>query len=504
MKTERNPTVKKTDINLIPQCINPTPDYYCTWQTQLYATCDGKPPRQRAVIGERALFDREKPFGWAYFYEKARSDLFLVMDDSWDVPLNGDRAYYGSLVPDPEKFPESTSGTESAAEALKRLTDRIRALGWKGLGGWVHAGEAAAYRRELTTEQYWTQRLQDADVSGFAYWKVDWGKKGTDAAFRRMLTELGRRYAPRLTIEHAVTAESLIFTDVYRTYDVPALFSIPMTVEKLAALTDAPAAEAGCMGLVNCEDEAYIAAAGGFSMGIMRHPHAGAFPDGREDMSFPSCHRNLKTKMYEILRAVRFHRIAPAFARSHGELLIDSELLTDTWQLGDISRELEEWWLSMPLLSNTLKDGMITRSAPARLSRGCPLPSVEADENGEKPFVVAAHNPNGVLSVATLGRTVGRSYFIPRCNVSIEMRGATTLGIFGEYRSLTLSVGDAPIRAVLLQDLAGESAYDITDAVLLENGRLIVSGELIHKLGTEAQPSGDTSEPGALLSLITD
>jgi hypothetical protein len=88
----------KTDINLIPDVINPSPDYYCTWQTQLYATCDGKPPAQRAIITEKALFDQEKPFGWAYFYEKARRDLFIVMDDSWDVPLNGDRSFYGSLL----------------------------------------------------------------------------------------------------------------------------------------------------------------------------------------------------------------------------------------------------------------------------------------------------------------------------------------------------------------------------------------------------------------------
>ena len=97
--------MNKTEINLVPNTINPSPDYYCTWQTQLYATCDGKPPAQRASIGETALFNQEKPFGWAYFYEKARQDLFMVMDDSWDVPLNGDRAFYGSLLLNSEKFP---------------------------------------------------------------------------------------------------------------------------------------------------------------------------------------------------------------------------------------------------------------------------------------------------------------------------------------------------------------------------------------------------------------
>ena len=69
--------MKKTEMNLVPDIVNPSPDYYCTWQTQLYATCDGKPARQRAILGEKAFFDTEKPFGWAYFYEKARGDLFF-------------------------------------------------------------------------------------------------------------------------------------------------------------------------------------------------------------------------------------------------------------------------------------------------------------------------------------------------------------------------------------------------------------------------------------------
>ena len=57
--------MKQINENLIPNTVNPSPDYYCTWQTQLYATCDGKPAAQRAVIGERALFDSESVDGQA-------------------------------------------------------------------------------------------------------------------------------------------------------------------------------------------------------------------------------------------------------------------------------------------------------------------------------------------------------------------------------------------------------------------------------------------------------
>ena len=158
--------MKKTETSLIPNRVNPSPDYYCTWQTQLYATSDGKPAGQRAIIGERALFEREKPYGWAYFYEQIRNDLYLVMDDSWDVPLDGDLGYCGSLVLDAEKFPASTAGGVSNTEALARLCNRMKALGWKGLGGWVCAQEAERLSEGGSTEDYWRKRLREANDAG--------------------------------------------------------------------------------------------------------------------------------------------------------------------------------------------------------------------------------------------------------------------------------------------------------------------------------------------------
>lgn len=109
--------MKKTNENLIPCRINPSPDYYCTWQTQLYVTNGGTPEEQRALIGEKTLFDEEKPYGWAYFYKEAQSDLFIVMDDSWDVPLQDDSTYYGSLILNHEKFPN----VQEMLKAIQKL-----------------------------------------------------------------------------------------------------------------------------------------------------------------------------------------------------------------------------------------------------------------------------------------------------------------------------------------------------------------------------------------------
>ena len=143
-------------------------------------------------------------------------------------------------------------------------------------------------------------------------------------------------------MEHAIVKDIIPHSDVFRTYDVPAIMSIPMTMQKIAEFSDVPAPEntldkSRNMGLINCEDEAYIAAAGGFTMGIMRHPYTGDFVDGKPDMSFPALHRNIKTKMYEVIRAVRWHRIAPAFSFCSEEIQMSANTLLDTWHFENAS-----------------------------------------------------------------------------------------------------------------------------------------------------------------------
>ena len=492
--------MKKLNKNLVPDIPNPTPDYYCTWQTQLYATCDGKPAGQRAVIGETGMFAKEKPYGWAYFYENARRDLLFIMDDSWDVPLKDDPSYYGSLLLNEEKFPESCRDA-SPAEALKRLTERMKALGWKGLGGWVCAQESERFCNGRSPEAYWKEQLTAAHKAGFAYWKVDWGKKDTDLHFRRMLTELGRTCAPDLIIEHAKCPDAVPYGDAYRTYDVPAIMSIPMTLQKIREFAGCPAPKEGNMGLLNCEDEAYIAAAGGFSMGIMRHPYRGAFTNGKADVSFPEFHRDLKSKMAEVVRAARWHRIAPAFGMDGSKMTVDSRDLTDCWQFKNKEIELEDWWFRKPFIIDCIREDTLTKTAPARIARNCPLAEVEADAGGDVPYVVCARNPNGAFSIVTLGRTADRTYFLPRCKVTAESGDAAVIGIFGCYESLCLKTGFSAVKKVLMQDLAGDAAYDVTDRVSFENGILTVPGALIQSIGTSAQEEEDTSEPGVVLSL---
>lgn len=283
------------------------------------------------------------------------------------------------------------------AYALGALVDKVKALGWKGLGGWVCAQESEKFQKNCSVEEYWKKRMKEAEKSGFSYWKVDWGEKAGDVSFRKWMTELGKAAAPNLVIEHAMEKDLISDSDAFRTYDVPAIMSIPMTMRKLSDIfgtmeqekvLSGGSAEEGntlkCKGLINCEDEAYIAAAGGFSMGIMRHPYCGAFVNGKADMSFPAVHRNLKTKMYEVVRAARWHRIAPAFHAYVG------------------------------------------------------------------------------TTIVTIGRTKERTYEIPHCKIVVDVGEADTIGIFGEYETLTVKGDACGLGRVLMQDLAGDTAFDVT------------------------------------------
>ena len=296
-------------------------------------------------------------------------------------------------------------------------------------------------------------------------------------------------------MDQAITEEIVPECTVFRTYDVPAVMSIPMTMEKLERALKYNA-KPGFDALVDCEDEAYIAAALGCVMGIMRHPRKGNLPNGNPDPSFPAMHRNLKTKMDEIARAVRWHRIAPAFSVDGDNTFFDSNILTDTWKVENQEEEIEAWW--------KYKNGdTIIRTGPARISRGIRPPVAEPDKNGLIPFMVASKNPSGVVSVATLGRTLGRKWITPLCNVILEAENADTIGIFGEYAALTVYSSAIKNGAqILAQDLLGDKAVDITDDIIVKDGCIKINGEIIHDVGTLNSHKGDTSEPGIVLKIF--
>lgn len=523
----------KTTINLVPEKVNESPDYFCTWQAQLYCTNNGGPQAQRDSMTEENVFgrgigetpdereknDRRLGIGWAtHLYKKARRDLIYLMDDSWDIPIGAIKnkdPWYGSQILARDKFPSffgegDDFDPKRNTSAMKKLSDAVKALGWRGIGGWICI-QKSPLAPEKTDREYWSERLKWSNDAGWLYWKVDWGNDMHKYPVRRLMTDLRFELAPELRIEHALMPEIIPFADTYRTYDVFTLLAIPITLSKLEEDFRFDAAP-GHLGIINCQDEVYTAAALGCSIDVTRHDMIGELPDRRPDPSFPALHRNLKTKTTEVLRTVRWHRIAPAFPVNGSSTFVDQTKLIDTWDVVDQKREIEAWW--------KYTDGdHIERSGPARISRGMPPASVEpsliampdnitADgteimklDEASVPFVVSALHPCGAVSVATLARTQSRECFTPLCRIGLEIGSAETIGVFGYYKELVLSGGIKPGARILAQDLAGDTAFDMTEYCKVGDGRLTIPGELINRIGRLENPVGDTSAPGVVLRI---
>jgi hypothetical protein len=470
--------------NLVPAGPNRSPDYFCTWNLQGYVCSYANSSAQRREMVEQNLFGHSKCQDWIDLYPSIRGSLFLVLDDSWDVPLNGDKRDYGSLILNRERFP-SYDGTP--AQSLRKLSEAVRAKGWRGLGGWVCAQQAPAFAEPADTA-YWTERMHWMRDAGISYWKVDWGSKSRDAGWRQMISELGAKEAPNLVIEHALAEGSLGSAAVYRTYDVENIIAAPTTVARIAHLLHV--APKNSPTLINCEDEPYIAAGTGSAIGVMRHPFTGPLPNGRQDFVFPPVGRDLKRRLDEVVRGVNWHRIARPIPLGSDGARVDDNELTDTWTLNT-----DETWMKF-----RPGDRRIAK-APARIARGgLSLPEVEVDLGQTIPYVLASRSQNGPVAIAVIGRTLDRSYVTPKARVTQDVGHADTIGVFGAFGKLTLRF-DQPLGQcqILAQDLAGSQSVDITPEVSIDGNALALDGVLISKIGLAAASHDDLSEPGLVM-----
>lgn len=480
---------KKQILSLVPTKTSMAPDYFCTWNVQGYVTSYESSPVTRKAMNEGNVFGGGKLEGWSKMFSRLHGDLYLVLDDAWDTPLNGDKSYYGSLIVDSERFP-SVKGL-SPEQKLTALAEKTKNDGWKGLGLWICAQQAPTLKTDDNTA-YWTERFNWMKKADIGYWKVDWGNDSKSAEWRSWLTKLGKQVAPNLIIEQAMTPAAMSVAEVYRTYDVENVISIPHTIDRIAKLLTAlPKGEA--TSIINCEDEPYIAVGLGCAIGIMRHNFNGNLPNGAQDHAFPPVGKNLKSCLDEEVRAVLWHRIALPFGINKTDFQIDTAVLSDYWLMKN-----DETWLRAHQ-----KEGYKNAwQAPAVITRGLDQPTV-ALKKGEtiKPYVLASKYPNGAIAIATIGRTIGREYLNPRADITLKVSSLDMpFGIFGHYNSLTLQL-DKPhaFTKILAQDLAGEIPADITKQVIVKGDSITIPGNLIEKIGLSAASRGDKSEPGMVL-----
>ncbi len=502
---------------------SPSPNYWCTWSTQsahlpaarrVLAPLFGgdlNRPTTRDSLCEEVLFG---PEGWTGFYPESRADLYFLLDDGWDVPYGAHPhippglAQFGAMAPDPRRFP-SLSG--APGQRLAELTRRVTDAGWRGLGLWVAIQSQGAAGveswRGLSPREEWTRKIAWCAEGGVAYLKVDWGASCGDIAFRRMLTEIRDEVAPGIVIEHCRCQppvnglnddgtgggrrlmgpedaelrdwerQVLPFSDVWRIYDWIEPLSVPQGIDR--TVTDIRLVEeTGSRALVSTEDGLYLGAALGCAFGVMRSPLRP--PNDRRWPSLP-CRR-----LREVDRAVRWSRLAPAYAPSEENRIVWSdETLFDAWQFAE-----GEFWYR-PICGKPIRQG-----APARVARGLPLPEVIAE--GDVPYVLASRNPAGPVAVAALPRVAGEKSVTPSADVRIDAVPGpdAPLGVFGSFRTLALRAPQN-LGRLFAQDLADGPVHDIRAAATVTDGRLVIPGDLLARIGKETD--NDDSLPATLV-----
>ena len=101
------------------------------------------------------------------------------------------------------------------------------------------------------------------------------------------------------------------------------------------------------------------------------------------------------------------------------------------------------------------------------MARNMPLPTVEADAEGNVPYVMASTYPNGATAIATEPRvTDKRKVWFPRAGVTVKIHDASkVIGIAGHYGSLTLEFAGPldGVTHVWAQDLLDVKSEDIKD-----------------------------------------
>lgn len=465
---------RNENMNLIPETSRPCYDYMCTFANQRL------PAKELGITGEGASELRDSLtddtlFGKRNYYhpfeELDRAALYLMIDDGWDVPFGsinraGAPNLFGWCDPDPEKFPNYG---KTPAERLKTLCEKTKALGYAGLGLWISPqirfeDKDAPFSLD-EARKYWSERARWCHEAGISYWKIDWGVHAADLAYRQMMTEVAREFAPELIIEQAVcqppfsqmgdiehrrtlTKALLPYSDVLRLYDIIPPFEDSSMLARLdEALSANAAPKHGAKGILNAEVCAEICAAMGCAAGVMKVPAAGG-----------------------MMRAcLRWHRIAPPYSIFGSVYRKSDDYLTDDFYFECDPAD----WVHV-------KGWTLTESAPAVMARDCALPDVKS--GALKPFICASRNPSGAYSIASIRRTIDpNSEIVALADVTFSVgRANEPVGIFGLFKSLTLLYKEKIAgKRILLQELIEDSAKDITDLCVIDGQRLVIDGHLL-------------------------
>ena len=523
-------------MKLIPNEGRNTANYWCSWRNQRLFMPNpflhmrqfdsaGHDIAQREMLNDEFLFGKRGIL--SQHMQEVRKDMYVMLDDGWDVPYNGNYRAFGSLILNEERFPY---GGKTPSENLAILNKKIIDLGYAGTGLWIPMsciGESEENPFDKNSFcDYWIERAKWIDYADIAYVKIDWGIHGDQIDFRERLTDIFKKYAPRVQVEHSSLdgwfydpstekekyAQLLNISDAFRCYDVRFDFNSVTTLARaFHMLSLSCEVRKDCQGYINVGEEPYIAASLGCTMGIMSHPLLRGsiisfVPNDFENGI--SRRMTLKSEYHSFdhyERALRWHRVAPAVPFKAGETICSDTWLEDSW-----TYEKEPY----PYCLNDIEKKTIRQTAPQIVARNTSLPEIKKSTLPyhlieHQPFISASVNSEtGVYTIATLPRTIDGVMNCTTPAVDVIARGLSAdkcFGVFGVYRSLTLEFNES-IEGMKLfgGDILLDNHKDLSqcDGLRIEGNTLFLDGEFLNKTGLECASFHDLSDPASVFKLV--
>ena len=497
-----------------------SPHYWCTWYVQNYWQQRGGEItdfNKLTNLGAQQEMNHHNIFnqkdGWAHYMKRGREDLTFLIDHGWQ-PVEGDwdklpgRPYFNFRA-DAKDFP-SYAGMEPQ-EQMKTFNEELKALGWRGLGIWVRGQVSLA---EMETFTKWSKH------AGVTYWKIDGGDTGQYLAMQAK-----RKHYPELFMEHAHapghfnantdvpnaqeypstfaagesnaerTLRNLKNTDVIRVYDVAPHLITPTTIQRINDILLQTNGNSSYTAIINTQDLPYASMALGTSIASKRHPnYMERTLNGRDLHHQLEDDRMMQFCMNEVERLGRWSRIAMPIPVGVGSYRRSEQYLVDHY-----THDKYSTW------NRSTYGKKLYQGAPAIMARNMPLPTVEADAEGNVPYVMASTYPNGATAIATEPRvTDARKVWFPRAGVTAKIHDASkVIGVAGHYGSLTLEFAGSldGVTHVWAQDLLDVKSEDIISKVKISGNKLTIPGKLIDRIGTVAKDEGDLSAPGMVIRL---
>ncbi len=485
-------------MNLLNAPFVPNGNYVCTWETQEAVAKKYNVEGENIPAKQRNVMNAEMLFGENSLYhivpKEFRGSLYFLIDDGWDVPYNANseksRAPFGSLILDAEKFP---GYGEEPAQRLKTLSEKVKELGYAGLGLWI-SPQIPFESEETTLEdayRHWAKRAKWCNEAGVKYWKVDWGKHHAQREYLELMTDCVKKYAPKLHIEHSLSqgpfagtkspedaiakkmAELFEVSDYFRTYDVIEPFVENQTLCRLDGLlsnVDLGKMKSNVGGFVNVESAPLIAAGLSVNVGIM---YGGG----------------------NVNALLNWQRLSPPMSVFEADYQKSERRLTD-YKYGDVK----------PVFWTDFYGKDFEVSAPAITSRGTRLPEVENLD--QPPFVMASCNSKtNAYAVSTLSRVMDpNNKVIVLADVKIFPKDIfAPIGVFGYYKNLTVQFEEnLPENAkIYAQCLLDDEAFEITDKVDLKENSFNIDGKLLRLFGRSKDAFGYKEDPAVVIQIIT-